>query len=130
MKRLAIPLYKIIKENKFIWTQVEAESYANLLYLMGLQIRNYIFDPTKPLMLMADGSCVESSILIFQWNPDLLSLDMVTTKSMLLSNCCYNQEFLFFIIKLVALNQNFLNVCSLDDWVKELKCFSMVIMVQ
>ena len=34
MKRLAIPLYKIIKENKFIWTQVEAESYANLLYLL------------------------------------------------------------------------------------------------
>jgi hypothetical protein len=91
MKRLAIPLYKIIKENKFRWTIVEAESYANLLYLMGLQIRNYIFDPTKPLMLMADGSAVESSLLIFQWNADLLSLDMVSTKSMLLTTALRNQ---------------------------------------
>ena len=91
MKRLAIPLYKIIKDNKFRWTIVEAESYANLLYLMGLQIRNYIFDPTKPLMLMADGSAIESSLLIYQWNPDLLTLDIVSTKSMLLTTALRNQ---------------------------------------
>ena len=41
MKRLAIPLYKVLKDNKFVWTKVESESYSNLLYLMSLQIRNW-----------------------------------------------------------------------------------------
>jgi hypothetical protein len=91
MKRVAIPLYKIVKEGKFKWTKVECESYSNLLYLMGLQIRNYIFDPTKPLMLMADTSAVESSLLIFQWDPDTLSLQIVTTKSILLTTALRRQ---------------------------------------
>jgi hypothetical protein len=91
MKRLAIPLYKIIKDNKFKWTIVEAESYSNLLYLMGLQIRNYIFDPTRPLMLMADSSALESSLVLYQWNPDLLTLDIVSTKSILLTTALRRQ---------------------------------------
>ena len=91
MKRVAIPLYKIIKEGKFRWTKVECESYSNLLYLMGLQIRNYIFDLTKPLMLMADTSAVESSLLIFQWDPDTLTLQIVTTKSILLTTALRRQ---------------------------------------
>ena len=52
---------------------------------------NYIFDPTKPLMLMSDGSAIESSLLIYQWNPDLLTLDIVSTKSMLLTTALRNQ---------------------------------------
>ena len=38
MKGLAIPLYKLIKDGTFVWKQVHAHSYGNLLYLMGLQI--------------------------------------------------------------------------------------------
>ena len=91
LKRLAIPLYKIIKDGEFKWTRVECESYSNLLYLMGLQIRNYIFDPTKPLMLMADSSALESSLVLFQWNPDTLTLDIVTTKSILLTTALRRQ---------------------------------------
>ena len=80
MQRLAIPLYKIIKDGKFKWTRVECESYSNLLYLMALQVWNYIFDPTKPLMLMTDSSALECSLVLFQWNPDTLTLDIVTDK--------------------------------------------------
>ena len=65
MKRLAIPLYKLIKDGKFVWKQVHAHSYGNLLYLLGLQIRNHIFDPGKPCMAMADTSALESSLVIF-----------------------------------------------------------------
>ena len=58
-------LYKIIRDGTFAWEKVYSEAYGNLLYLMGLQIRNYIYDPAKPLMLMADTSDLETSLVIF-----------------------------------------------------------------
>ena len=58
---------------------------------MGLQIRNFIFNPTLPLMLMADSSALESSLVLFQLNPELLSLDIVTTKSILLTTALRRQ---------------------------------------
>ena len=91
MKRLAIPLFKIIKEGKFIWDKVQAEAYGNLLYLMALQIRNHIFDPTKPIMAMCDTSTLKSSLILFQWNPETLSLAIVTTKSILLTTALRRQ---------------------------------------
>jgi hypothetical protein len=48
MKRIAMPLYYIVRTGKFVWTQVHLQAYKNLLYLMAIQVRNYIFDPTKP----------------------------------------------------------------------------------
>ena len=92
MKRLAIPLYKIIKEGKFVWGKVQAEAYGNLLYLMSLQIRNHIFDPTNPIMAMCDTSALETSIVIFQWNPETLSLVIITTKSILLTTALRRQS--------------------------------------
>ena len=92
MKRLAIPLYKIIKEGKFSWGKVQAEAYSNLLYLMALQIRNHIFDPTKPIMAMCDTSALKTSIVIFQWNPETLSLAIITTKSILLTTALRRQS--------------------------------------
>ena len=80
MKRLAIPLYKLIKDGKFEWLKPHAEVYGNLLYLMGLQIRNYIYDPAKPLMLMANTSALESSLVIFQWNAKTLDLQITHPK--------------------------------------------------
>ena len=66
MKRLAIPLYCLIKSGVFTWEKIHSEAYGNLLYLMGLQVRNHIFDPSKPLLLMADTSALERSMVIFQ----------------------------------------------------------------
>ena len=34
MKRIAMPLYFIVRTGQFKWTQVHLESYNNLLYLM------------------------------------------------------------------------------------------------
>ena len=42
LKRIAMPLYYIVRTGIFVWTQVHLESYNNLLYLMALQVRNYI----------------------------------------------------------------------------------------
>jgi hypothetical protein len=66
MKRISIPFYKIIKSGVFVWTKVEAHSYGNLLYLMGLQIKNNIFNPTRPACLMTDTSSLETALLLFQ----------------------------------------------------------------
>ena len=67
-------------------------TYGNLLYLMSLQIRNHIFDPTRPLMAMADTSALETSLVLFQWNPDTLNLDIIHTKSILLSTSIRRQS--------------------------------------
>ena len=92
MKRLAIPLYQLIKTGIFKWEKVHAHAYGNLLYLMSLQIRNHIFDPTRPLMAMAETSALETSLVLFQWNPDTLNLDIIHTKSILLSTSIRRQS--------------------------------------
>ena len=92
MKRLAIPLYKIIKDGAFVWEKVYSEAYGNLLYLMGLQIRTYIYDPAKPLMLMADTSALETSLVIFQWDAKTLNLRITHIKSILLSTSIRRQS--------------------------------------
>ena len=84
LKRTALPLYQILKSGKWNWQQIHLESYNNLLFLMSLQIRNTIYNPEKPLCSFADTSILESGLLVMQWNPDLLSLDLVATKSILL----------------------------------------------
>ena len=92
MKRLAIPLYKIIKDGISIREKVNLHAYENLLYLMGLQIRNYIFDPAKPLMCMADTSVLETSLVIFQWDAKSMNLQITHTKSILLSTSIRRQR--------------------------------------
>jgi hypothetical protein len=84
MKRISIPLYRIIKTGKFVWTIVEAHAYGNLLYLMGLQIKNTIFNPTRTSCLMCDTGALETALLIFQWDPENLNLNLIHTKSILL----------------------------------------------
>ena len=91
MKRVSIPLYKILKTGIFEWTRVHAESYGNLLFLMALQIRNTIFNPNLPICSYADTSMLETGLLIFQWNPEKLNLNLVHTKSILLPTAIRKQ---------------------------------------
>ena len=92
MKRLAIPLYKIIKDGKFVCDKVHSHAYGNLLYLMGLQIKNFIFDPAKPFMCMADTSALETSLVIFQWDAKSMNLQITHTKSIILSTSISRQS--------------------------------------
>ena len=69
MKRISIPLYRIIKTGKFVWTLVEAHAYGNLLYLMGLQIKNTIYNPTRTTCYMTDTGALETALLIFNGTP-------------------------------------------------------------
>ena len=92
MKRLAIPLYQIVKTGTFIWERIHAEAYSNLLYLMSLQVRNYIYHPAKPLLLMTDTSALESSLVVFQWCAKTLNLQITHTKSILLTTSLRRQS--------------------------------------
>ena len=92
MKRLVIPLYSVIKSGVFTWEKIHSQAYGNLLYLMGLQVRNHIYDPSKPLLLMADTSALESSMVIFQWDQAALDLQITHTKSILLTTALRRQS--------------------------------------
>ena len=61
--------------------------------LMGLQVRNHIYDPSKPLLLMADTSALESSMVIFQWDQAALDLQITYTKSILLTTASRRRKF-------------------------------------
>ena len=67
-------------------------SLWQLVYLMGLQVRNHIYDPSKPLLLMADTSALESSMVIFQWDQAALDLQITHTKSILLTTALKHQS--------------------------------------
>ena len=92
LKRIAMPLYYVVRTGIFKWTQVHLEAYNNLLYLMALQVRNYIFNPDLPLMMMSDMAALEVSSAIFQWCPDTLSLKLLQTKSILLTAALRKQS--------------------------------------
>ena len=77
MKRIALPLYQVLKSGKFTWTQTEAESYQNLLFIMSLAIKNSIYNPKQPLFLLTDTSAVESSVFICNWDLDKLQLQYI-----------------------------------------------------
>ena len=72
--------------------KIHAEAYSNLLYLMSLQVRNYIYDPAKPLLLMSDTSALESSLVVFQWCSKTLALQITHTKSILLTTSLQRQS--------------------------------------
>ena len=91
MKRISIPLYKILKTGQFQWTQVHCHAYGNLLFLMALQIRNTIFNPNMPICAYADTSMLETGLLLFQWDPQKLGLNLIHTKSILLPTAIRNQ---------------------------------------
>ena len=59
---------------------------------MSLQVQNDIFDPTKPLLLMADTSALETSLVVFQWCAQTLALQIFHTKSILLTRSLRRQS--------------------------------------
>ena len=66
MKRLAIPLYKLIKDGKFVWEKVHSHAY--------------------------DTSALETSLVIFQWDAKSMNLQITHTKSILLSTSIRRQS--------------------------------------
>jgi hypothetical protein len=81
LKPVALPLYQIVKSNHFVWTVAASQAWGDLLFLVALQLKNYIFQPSRQY----DTSAVETSTFIAQWNSQTLNLNIVSAKSNLLT---------------------------------------------
>ena len=84
LKRLAYPLYNMVKHGVFVWTTAESHSWHNVLFMMALGIKNAIFNPKLLLILLNDTSAVDSSGFVCQWNPDTCQLIVLKAKSHIL----------------------------------------------
>ena len=69
LKRLAIPICRMMQSNVFTWNKKQNEASGNLRFLMSLHIKNSIFNPKLPFMLFSDSSMIEVAAIISQWNP-------------------------------------------------------------
>ena len=58
-------------------------AWNNLLYLISLRIRNYIFQPNDPIIGLTDASAVEQSGIVTQWCKKKLNLKIIAAKSTL-----------------------------------------------
>ena len=68
LKQKSLPLYQILKKGEFIWDKTAMRAWNDLLYLISLRIRNYIFQPQDPLICLTAASEVEQSAIITQWD--------------------------------------------------------------
>ena len=75
----------MVKCGVFVWTTAESHSWHNVLFMMALGIKNAIFNPKHPLMLLNDTSAVETSGFVCQWNPDTCQLIVLKAKSHILT---------------------------------------------
>jgi hypothetical protein len=69
---------------------IRIEKLGNLLFLIGLILKNQVFDPALPIFGMCDTSMVESSAIVCQWLPDKLQLVVILAKFTI--ECKYEEE--------------------------------------
>jgi hypothetical protein len=92
LNRVALPLYQMVKSNHFVWTVAASQAWGDLLFLVSLHLKNYIFQPARPLFLLAYTSAIETSTFIAQWNSQTLNLNIVSAKSNLLTTALRHQS--------------------------------------
>ena len=85
LKRLAYPLFVMVKRGIFIWGKAESHAWHNILFMMALSIKTAIFNPKYSLILLVDTSAVETAGFIMQWNPTTNQLVVLKAKSHLLT---------------------------------------------
>ena len=69
LKRIAYPLFDMVKKNVFQGTRVESHSWGNIPFLMALSIKNQLYNPEFPLILLTDSSYIDQSSFCCQWDP-------------------------------------------------------------
>ena len=85
LKRIAFPLFMMVKTGTFKWGKAESHAWHDLLFLMGLAIKNAIFNPDHPLLILVDTSAVETAGFVMQWSPVTNQLRVLKAKSHLLT---------------------------------------------
>ena len=80
LRKVAIPLFDMVKSDNFKWTEVEHNSWEAVKMLISLQFENTPLDPEKPLFCTVDASQVACCYLLFQLCDEGF-IRMVYTKS-------------------------------------------------
>ena len=85
-------MHQLVKNGIFVWTKAESESWGDLLYLVSLHIKNFIFKPERVLFVLADATAVKTSAFICQWDQNTLNLNIIAAKSTLLTEALRRQS--------------------------------------
>ena len=85
LKRLAFPLFMMVKAGTFKWAKAESHAWHDILLLMRRAIKNAIFNQDHPLLLLVDTSAVETAGFVIQWSPVTNLLRVLKAKSHLLT---------------------------------------------
>ena len=85
LKCIAFPLFMMVEAVIFKWGKAESHAWHELLFLMGLAIKNAIFNPDHPLLILVDTSSVETAVFVMQWSPLTNQLRVLKAKSHLLT---------------------------------------------
>ena len=84
LRLLGLPLYKMIKENKFKWTKTESQAFSNIKFLIALRVRIYHFNKNMVLMVTSDSSHVAMNASLFHLT-DNGQLHLLDTQTKLFS---------------------------------------------
>ena len=80
LRKVAIPLFDMVKSDNFKWTEVENNAWEAMKMLISLEFENTPLDPEKPLFCTVDASQVACCYLLFQLCDEGF-IRMVYTKS-------------------------------------------------
>ena len=70
----------MVKTGTIKWGKAESHAWHDL-FLMGLAIKNGIFNPDHPLLILVDTSAVETAGFVMQWSPVTNQLGVLESKS-------------------------------------------------
>ena len=84
LKKLLIPIHKMITSNKFTWDKKCAHAYNEIKLLMSLSIRLTLFNPDRVVVIECDASKIAMSANAFQIDENGI-LQLLDTKSSYLS---------------------------------------------
>ena len=84
MRKIALPLHRVVATAKFKWGRLQAEAWNNLKFMSILGLRNYAFDPERPAYLCVDSSRLAAGFILTQADDDNM-LQPITMGSTMLS---------------------------------------------
>ena len=80
LRKVAAPLFDMIKSEQFKWGDVENNSWESIKMLISLEFENTPLDPNKPLFCTVDASQIACCYLLFQLCGEGF-IQMIFTKS-------------------------------------------------
>ena len=85
LRLIALPIYQVIKSEKFFWNKLQAESFENLKFLVSLLISLKHHDPNQTLLITSDASQIAMNASFFNYSPESGEIELIDTQTKLFS---------------------------------------------